>query len=834
MTIRTETETVIKKILPYLRRRGYEPEKDLDFETAVKIPDRYHKGYIDILVTCGGAAPKFVIEAKKSSKVLTDKDRAQAVGYGVALKVPFVVVTNGTTIQCLNTNTKTSLQWNGRLEGYIPSKAQLPSVLKALRTDKLATNIPLSMDGSTDAGLPFHPGLPLKQLNAMFARCHNAIRKIEKNEEFAFADFSKLLFLKLLEEKQDDGDIALPYSYRFDELAETPNHRSDQIRDSVQKMIAQIRNDTAFGDVLDDEIHLKKPETFRYIIQQLASISFRDSTSDSKGAAFEYFVRATLKGKRLGQYFTPRPLVELMVALIGGEKIANAAISTTSIRVMDPACGTGGFLVYAMRHGIEILRKRLEGSVISQRVFEDGRKRLMRQIFFGSEASEGVACAAKMNMIVAGDGHTNIIPEDSLRVDSRNWHMDQATCDVILTNPPFGTSETDSLPSDDQAAYPIRSTKGQHLFLQHMVLSAVPGGDICTVIDDGVLNTDSAGGLREWLLEQCRLVAVLSLPDETFKPNKINVKSSVLYLRRREDPDVNHDSDHSVIFCDVDSLGYEGSGEPIRGFDFPALIGSISACIRGSAGARSGFGWSAFDVRMSSIWKDPSKRLDLKYWRPDQRERIAALRDSGAPTIKDLAGQPVKRGKSPSAELYVDRRDGFALVIKSGTNISKLGALLDEGDDLDYVEKNIYDEMPDAHVEDGDVLLSSTGDGTLGKCCVCRTKEPAIADGHVTIIRADRTRIVPEYLCDYLRAGLGAREFERLFSGSTGMIELTPEHVNSILVDILDGDLKSQEAASNALRAGERAATLKQKEADSDLRAARLAFIAGRRTAPEV
>jgi len=126
--------------------------------------------------------------------------------------------------------------------------------------------------------------------------------------------------------------------------------------------------------------------------------------------------------------------------MIGSEKIANAAISATPIRILDPACGTGGFLVYALRHSLEILRKKLEGNVISHRVFDDGKRNLMRSVFFGSEASEGVACAAKMNMIVAGDGHTNIIPEDSLRVESTNWHMHDANCDVILTNPPFGTS----------------------------------------------------------------------------------------------------------------------------------------------------------------------------------------------------------------------------------------------------------------------------------------------------------------------------------------------------------------------------------------------------------
>ncbi|WP_241087571.1 hypothetical protein [Candidatus Vondammii sp. HM_W22] len=73
-TINTETETVVKKILPYLQRRGYDLVADLDFETEVTITDRYSKGYIDILVTCGKKKPQFLIEAKKISKKLTAKD----------------------------------------------------------------------------------------------------------------------------------------------------------------------------------------------------------------------------------------------------------------------------------------------------------------------------------------------------------------------------------------------------------------------------------------------------------------------------------------------------------------------------------------------------------------------------------------------------------------------------------------------------------------------------------------------------------------------------------------------------------------------------------------
>ena len=77
-------------------------------------------------------------------------------------------------------------------------------------------------------------------------------------------------------------------------------------------------------------------------------MSFSDCDLDSKGAAFEYFVRATLKGEKLGQYFTPRPLVKLMLSLGASDQIINSVTAGEEFKVLDPACGTGGFLVLAM------------------------------------------------------------------------------------------------------------------------------------------------------------------------------------------------------------------------------------------------------------------------------------------------------------------------------------------------------------------------------------------------------------------------------------------------------------------------------------------------------
>ena len=807
-TINTETETVVKKILPYLQRRGYDLLTDLDFETGVSITERYSKGYIDILVTCGKKKPMFLIEAKKISKKLTAKDRDQAIAYAKSkdVNVPFVVVTNGIDIQCFNSENKCRILWDGKQQDKIPTKEQLKRVMTALKSNPHETLIKISNDES----LPFRPGLALRQLNSLFYKCHSAIRKIEKNEESAFSDFSKLLFLKLLEEKEDlEADFNLPYSYRFHELATKPASEADQVKDSILSMIKSIVDSRSYGEVLEDKIKLKNPKTFQYIVKELSSVSFCDCSLDSKGASFEYFVRATLKGKKLGQYFTPRELVQTMLAIVGQKKIVNSVISGAGIKILDPACGTGGFLVFLMQDTLKQISDMHKRRDINKATFENSKKAIKEEIFFGSDANDGVAASAKMNMIIAGDGHTNIQHEDSLSKAAKNWSIDQPDCDLILTNPPFGTSETDSLSQEDWGQFDIRSGKGQHLFLQKMVLSLKPGsGEFCTVIDEGVLNNENAAPLRKWLMQQCRLKGVFNLPNETFKPNKINVKSSLLYFERRAEPDFDYEDNYKVTVCKIDSLGYQGSGDKIRGFKLDEFIKQIATNVLDHEGSshRTGYCWEAFDINSSEIVSDSTCRFDFKYWNTETRDKISDIYQKHQTKISDLNKVTTSRGKSPSADNYVDKEEGYAVVIKSGSNISRQGSIKIDG--ADWIEKSVFDEFVELATNTGenkniikkwDVLLSSTGDGTLGKAAVFDLDIPAIADGHVTIIRVDKKIIDPLYLCDYLRSGFGSVQVDRLYTGSTGMIELTPDQVDSIVIDLRD-DLAEQKLLSKKVR----------------------------------
>lgn len=816
----TEAETVIKRILPYLTRRGYDIDKDMSFEDSVT-STAGGKGFIDILVKCGDPTPVFLIEAKRDGTKITAKHRTQALDYAASVGVLFVAVTNGRNFELLNATTRRPLHLNGSPLDRIPTRKSLfTQVLMQLKADPTLASISIG----NDTALPFRPGLPLSKLNHLIKQCHNLIRKIEKNEEHAFADFSKFMFLKLLEEKWDQEQLVPPYSYKFHELAALPAGKGDQIKAAIKTMIDTIRSQTPYGSVLADPINLKQDASYRSIVRLVAGVSFSDCDLDSKGAAFEYFVRATLKGKKLGQYFTPRPLVKLMLSLGRWEQILSSLQAGEDFKVLDPACGTGGFLVLAMNQCLAEIDNRKHAKQIHPSLAASLRKRVKENVFYGIDANEGVACSAKMNMIVAGDGYNNIRRADSPNEakpvppyeTAKGKICDDGKAHLILTNPPFGTSEAESLTKESARGYEIYSTKGQALFIQLMIRSAHPDSLIVTVIDEGVLNTASYADLRRHILRTCRIEAVLELPEETFKPNKINVKSSVLVLRRRDETDEDLSDDYPIAFVKIGSLGYEGSGDEIRGFDLARLISEVAAIQATNLKSNrlaDGYAWSAFSVQSKAVIKDRSFRVDVRYWHPDVRLTVAELGAvSGVMTIKEMNTIETRRGKSPPAAEYVSASEGFAIVVKSGSNISKEGELVLEGGD--YIEQPLYQDYlaKGMTLQDGDILLSSTGDGTLGKCCVYRNKDdagntrPGIPEGHVTVIRVNQANVYPEFLCDYLRKGFGKDQIARIFTGSTGMIEIAPEEVDEVLVPPLPSR-EQQEELSNLLRNSERRAT---------------------------
>ncbi|MGH2638572.1 MAG: N-6 DNA methylase, partial [Rhabdochlamydiaceae bacterium] len=341
-----ETSTIIKKILPYLNRLGYSTNEELFFEESVKDKDEKIYGFTDIEVHINGILC-FLIEAKRDSQKINEKHREQVIKYGKAKNVPFVVVTNGQTFEIWNPIQAKQITVNSQTN-LCPAKKDLRFIISELRKQPTATELTIRAINKSYA-----PGVTFRELTNVFKRCHNAIRDIEKDDEHAFSDFSKFLFLKLLEEKAEEEEFDpdgfdLPYTQRFASIKDQPD---DEIEASIHLMFTTIQKDRKYGEVLeDDTFHIQNSKTYGKIVKELATVYFGDSDVDVKGSAFEYFLKFNLKGSQLGQYFTPREVVRLMIELSNLKASVIGLINPDQkCVVIDPACGSGGFLITGMQ-----------------------------------------------------------------------------------------------------------------------------------------------------------------------------------------------------------------------------------------------------------------------------------------------------------------------------------------------------------------------------------------------------------------------------------------------------------------------------------------------------
>ena len=258
------------------------------------------------------------------------------------------------------------------------------------------------------------------------------------------------------------------------------------------------------GDVFENNLGIKNATILKKIVDKLSELTLSNTDSDIKGDAFEFFLKNSISvGNDLGEYFTPRHIVKLIVGLIDpkyGDK------------VYDPCCGTGGFLIEAFHH----IKNKIK-------LTDSRREFLENKTIYGRELT-GTAKIAKMNMILAGDGHTNIKEMDALSEHVKEEY------DIVLTNYPFSqTTEYGGL-------YELNTTEGNPVFLKHVVDALKVGGKAGVVVPDGVLFGKGKDYIkvRKLLVETCNVIAVIQLDPAVFRPYTAQ-PTSILILKKRPD-----------------------------------------------------------------------------------------------------------------------------------------------------------------------------------------------------------------------------------------------------------------------------------------------------------
>jgi type I restriction enzyme M protein len=428
-----------------------------------------------------------------------------------------------------------------------------------------------------------------------FKRCHDYIYANEGMKKTAFWELLNLIFCKIYDEKRrfmpsEDGK-----SYRRRFWVGVKEQNSEEGRKAVAERIKGIFNklktDDLFSEVFDGNEQIGLSDRgLAYVAGELAKYSFLDATVDVKGTAYETIVSNTLK-QEAGQFFTPRNIVKCMVQMLDPD---------VNTRVLDPACGSGGFLVMVLDHvrhkiaanvypELDTPEKKLflEVKYNSHEVNEAVRK-YAEEYIYGFDFDPDLKKAARMNMVMSGDGHANIFNINSLEypkgskedIGKINAKFKKGGAlgqfDMIFTNPPFGSKvEVDYDISKEYdlghnwakdangnfiKSNPSSSSAPEILFIEQCYNFLKPGGRMAIVLPDGILGNPNTEYVRSWILERFKILASIDLPVETFLP-QVGVQASLLFLQKKKAQ--YEDAEYDVFMAIAEAVGKDRRGVPI-------------------------------------------------------------------------------------------------------------------------------------------------------------------------------------------------------------------------------------------------------------------------------
>lgn len=493
---------------------------------AKKIKDKFPKGRFPdfVLYSSKTGEPIAVIEAKRIG-IKLEKALIQAKDYAMCIGAKIIFAVDGSVVEARWIDGDKYLKMDDMLVSELLTEKTLNRFIEGNRYEVFT---------------PVKATKTREDLIKVFKKADDLLREEGLREGVErFTEFSNLLFLKLIDEIEDDReangeDRKIEKDYCWKAFCnKKAKEMLDYVNDTILPKLVGKYNHS--GDVFSETLKIKNPQTLELIVKELSKLTLLDVDSDIKGDAFEYFLKNSITvGNDLGEYYTPRHIVKLMVSLVNpkfGDK------------VYDPCCGTGGFLIEAFRHikrSCNPTKKNLEF--------------LEEDTIYGGELT-GTAKIAKMNMILAGDGHTHIKQQDSLANPIKEQF------DIILSNFPF------SQKTKYAHLYKLTAKSANSIFLKHIIDALTPDGRAAVVVPDSVLfakDIDSINVRRE-LVEQCEVVAIIQLGPSTFAPYTKQPTSIIVFNKKK--------AISNVWFFELNNDGFSETGKryPIEKNDIPEL-----------------------------------------------------------------------------------------------------------------------------------------------------------------------------------------------------------------------------------------------------------------------
>lgn len=366
------------------------------------------------------------------------------------------------------------------------------------------------------------------------------------------AEMIRILFCKIYDELYNESKPVFKIY---------PNENDSDVSKRIKLLFEEVKN--SYPDVFDkdEKLHLDD-KSISHVIKRLQNYELFHANRDMISEAFQAFWGPGLRGEK-GQFFTPRNVIKLCVEFLDPKP---------GERIIDPACGSGGFLIGSIEH-------------LSRRIEESELKSLAFNNIFGIDKEVDLAKIAKAYMAIVGDGHSNIFCADSLDPDSWSETMKEKikenSFDIVFTNPPFGAR----ISIDDQKilkrymlGHKWKKTKGQWkitniilskqapqvLFLERCLQLLKPGGRMAIVLPDGIFGNPSDKYILQYIFQVSKVLAIVSLPPETFLPGT-HTKTSVLFLEKKNFD--KEDEDYEIFMAIANRIGHDKDGKPLYKMD---------------------------------------------------------------------------------------------------------------------------------------------------------------------------------------------------------------------------------------------------------------------------
>lgn len=723
----------------FITRYKY-PVELIDIEYPVVIREDEQPRFADIVVFTdeGHKRPFIVVEAKKPNR---EDGLKQGQRYATILRAVYVVWSNG--------GARSAAVIVNRYPEDAETISDIPDYLGSPKYEIQKLE-------------PFEDD---KQVTDSFKYCHNLIRNLSNlKPDDAFTEFLKLLLVKFQDETRGK-DFEFQILLKGEPpAAESPNETAQRIR-LLFKIAVDEDADVAVAFDKGDDIALTN-DCIAQIVRRLQRFSFVDTSIDQKGRAFESFLSGDMR-QEFKEFMTPRPVVEAIVAMAQPDR-------TTTI--LDPCCGSGAFLIYALA----LVRKRIEaqGHAARQQIkltFDYAHDKL-----WGFDTSKQMTAVARINMLVNEDGRAHIHKFDSL--NPRTSAPDAAKgklFQLVLTNPPFGkriqapSSLLDhfELSKDDKGHVKKTSFLTEVLFLERNLTWLAPGGRMFIVLPDSVLGNSMLADSRRFIERQARLVASISLSPDTFGPSGAKSKTSVVVLEKRRDAleDDEADQEYPVFVAHVANVGYDFTGRSTGKNDLPKLVEDYIAFTEQR------------DLQHPFCRVLNRSALGSDWLAQPHIETKARSKTSGR-TLKEFCSD-IFTGKTAARKEYTD----------AGYHMVKVGNLTGRGIEFNAVERQYVSaafakKYEWAALKKNDILLTAAAHGPkwIGLKVDIFEGAPSHIDpkvlvcGEIMVVRPLKEGVDPYALLLYLRSPAGYNAIQHCIRGQSGHIY--PDDVEAIEV----------------------------------------------------